>query len=87
MKRSRNYALGVLISFAIAGFATATIAAESAQASAGILKMEIMTNCLDGNAFFRIRNAGSDWPKTSTFAIYNMRKKGNKRVRKLIATS
>ncbi len=85
MKRSRNCALGALVSVAIAGFVTASIAAESAQATAGLLKMEIMTNCQDGNAFFRVKNAGSDWPKTSTFAIYNLRKKGNKRVRKLIA--
>ena len=74
-----------LVSVAIAGFVTASIADESAQATAGLLKMEIMTNCQDGNAFFRVKNAGNDWPKTSTFAIYNMRKKGNKRVRKLIA--
>jgi len=85
MKRSRGYALAAFASIAITGFANATLAAESAQSPAGFLKMEIATNCKDGNAFFRVKNAGIAWPKTSTFAIYNMRKEGNKRLRKLIA--
>jgi len=85
MKPPQKHALAAFVSVAIIGLATSTIAAESAQATAGLLKMEINTTCSDGNAFFRIKNAGEAWPKTSTFAIYHMRKKNNKRVRKLIS--
>ncbi len=85
MKRHRQYALAVFASVAITGLATATFAEESARATAGLLKMDIMVQCQDGNAVFRIRNVGDAWPKTSTFAIYNMRKEGKKRLRKLIS--
>jgi hypothetical protein len=67
---------------AITGIATAALAAESAQATAGFLKMNVSANCVDGNAFFRVKNVGEDWPKTSTFAIYNMRKKSRKLISK-----
>lgn len=85
MKRYRKHALAVFASIAITGLATASSAEESAQATAGILKMNIMVNCQDGNATFRVKNIGDAWPKTSTFAIYNMRKKGKKRLRRLIS--
>ncbi len=85
MKLPRKHALAAFVSVAITGLATSTIAAESAQATAGLLKMEINTTCFDGNAFFRIKNAGKAWPKTSTFAFYHVRKKNKKRVRKLIS--
>jgi len=65
--------------------AATTYAEERAQAAASLLKMDIMVNCQDGKAVFRVKNVGNAWPKSSTFAIYNMRKKGNKRLRKLIA--
>ncbi|MBT7943055.1 MAG: hypothetical protein HN719_06835 [Alphaproteobacteria bacterium] len=84
MKRFPKHALAVFASIAITGLATASSAEESAQAGAGILKMNVVANCQDGKATFKIRNLGDDWPKTSTFAIYNMRKKGKKRVRRLI---
>ena len=70
MKLPRKHALAAFVSVAITGLATSTIAAESAQATAGLLKMEINTTCSDGNAYFRIKNAGKAWPKTSTFAIW-----------------
>lgn len=82
MKRSQKRALAVITSVALAGLASASpmsesaLAAEAAQATASVLKMEIMTNCQDGNALFRVRNAGDAWPKTSTFAIYHMGKDG-----------
>ncbi len=85
MKRPSKYALAVFSTLALTGLATATFAEESALATAGLLKMDIMVNCQDGDAVFRIKNVGDAWPKTSTFAIYNMRKKGKKRVRKLIS--
>jgi hypothetical protein len=88
MKRSQKYALATIMSVALAGLASATpmsdsaLAAESAQASAGLLKMEIMTNCQDGDALFRVRNAGEAWPKSSTIAIYHMGKDGQTLVAK-----
>ena len=85
MKRHHRYALAAFVSIAVSGITATTFAEERAQAAAGPLKMDIMVNCQDGNAVFRIKNVGEAWPKTSTFAIYNMRKKGNKRVRKLIS--
>ena len=85
MKRHHRYALAAFVSIAVSGITATTFAEERAQAAAGLLKMDIMVNCQDGNAVFRIKNVGEAWPKTSTFAIYNMRKKGNKRVRKLIS--
>ena len=85
MKRYRSHVLAVFASIAITGLATASSAEESAQATSSIMKMNIMVNCQDGSATFQVRNVGEAWPKTSTFAIYNMRKKGNKRVRKLIS--
>ncbi|MBC8338434.1 MAG: hypothetical protein H8E39_07060 [Alphaproteobacteria bacterium] len=89
MKRYCKHALAVFASIAITGLATASSATESApesaQATAGILKMNIVVNCQDGNATFRVKNIGDAWPKTSTFAIYNMRKEGKKRLRRLIS--
>ncbi len=85
MKRYHRYALAAFVSIAVTGITAATFAEERAQAAASHLKMDIMVNCQDGNAVFRIKNVGEAWPKTSTFAIYNMRKKGKKRVRKLIS--
>ena len=85
MKRFRSHALAVFASIAITGLSTASSAEESAQATASILKMNIMVNCQDGNATFRVKNVGDAWPKTSTFAIYTMRKKGKKRLRRLIS--
>ena len=85
MKRYQKQALAVFASIAITGLATASSAQESAQATSSILKMNIMVNCEDGNATFRIKNVGDAWPKTSTFAIYNMRRKGKKRLRRLIS--
>ena len=85
MKRYHRYALAAFVSIAVTGITATTFAEERAQAAASHLKMDIMVNCQNGNAVFRIKNVGSAWPKTSTFAIYNMRKKGNKRVRKLIS--
>ncbi len=82
MKRSQKCALAVIVSVALAGLASASpmsdsaLAAESVQAAAGVLKMEIMTNCQDGNAFFRVRNAGEAWPQASTIAIYHLGKDG-----------
>ncbi|MDA1089584.1 MAG: hypothetical protein O3A85_04635 [Proteobacteria bacterium] len=85
MKRHSKYALAVFASVAITGLATATFAEESALVTAGLLKMDIMVNCQDGDALFQIKNVGEAWPKTSTFAIYNLRIEGNKRLRKLIS--
>ncbi len=85
MKRYQRYALAAFVSVAVTGITATTFAEERAQAAASHLKMDIMVNCQDGNAVFRIKNVGNAWPKTSTFAIYNMRKKGKKRVRKLIS--
>ena len=85
MKRYHRYALAAFVSIAVTGITATTFAEERAQAAASHLKMDIMVNCQDGNAVFRIKNVGNAWPKTSTFAIYNMRRKGNKRVRKLIS--
>ena len=85
MKRYRSHALAVFASIAITGLATASSAKESAQATSSILKMNIMVNCQDGSTTFQVRNVGEAWPKTSTFAIYSMRKKGNKRLRRLIS--
>ena len=82
MKRSPIFALGAFSVIAITGIATAALSAKSAQAPSGILKMNISANCEDGNAFFRIKTVGEDWPKTSTFAIYNMRKKSRKLISK-----
>ncbi len=85
MKRYHRYALAAFVSIAVTGITATTFAEERAQATASHLKMDIMAQCQDGNAVFRIKNVGNAWPKTSTFAIYNMRKKGKKRVRKLIS--
>ena len=85
MKRYHSQVLAVFTSIAITGLATASSAEESAQAAASILKMNIMVDCQDGSATFRIKNVGESWPKTSTFAIYSLRKKGNKRLRRLIS--
>ncbi len=85
MKRYRKHALAVFASIAITGLTTASSAEKSAQAPSSILKMNIMVNCQDGNATFRVKNVGDAWPKTSTFAIYTMRKKGKKRLRRLIS--
>ncbi|NQV83142.1 MAG: hypothetical protein HQ494_04910 [Rhodospirillales bacterium] len=85
MKRFNKHALAVFASIAVTGLATASMAEESAQAAASLLKMNVVANCQDGSATFRIKNIGDDWPKTSTFAIYNMRKEGTKRFRKLIS--
>lgn len=82
MKLSRKHALAAFVSVAIASLATAAIAAESARATSGFLKMEIMTHCRDGNAFFRVKNAGESWPKTSVFAIYYVGEKGRKLIAK-----
>lgn len=90
MKKYPRYALAVFASLALTGLALTDMASastsnESARAAAGLLKIDIMAQCQDGNAVFRIKNVGNAWPKTSTFAIYNMRKKGKKRLRKLIS--
>ena len=85
MNRYHRYALAAFVSIAVTGVTATTFAEERAQAAASHLKMDIMVNCQGGNAVFRIKNVGDAWPKTSTFAIYNMRKKGKKRVRKLIS--
>ena len=85
MKRYHRYALAAFVSIAVTATTATTFAEERAQAAASHLKMDIMVNCRDGNAVFRVKNVGNAWPKTSTFAIYNMRKKGKKRVRKLIS--
>ena len=89
MKRYRKHALAVFASITLAGSATASFATESApesaQVSPGVLNMNIAVDCQDGSAMFKIRNVGDAWPKTSTFAIYNMRKKGKKRLRRLIS--
>ena len=82
MKRSPIFALGAFSVIAITVIATAAMAAESAKTTAGILKINISANCEDGNVFFRVQNVGEDWPKTSTFAIYNMRKKSRKLISK-----
>ena len=82
MKRSPIFALGAFSVIAITVIATAAMAVESAQTTAGILKMNISANCEDGDVFFRVQNVGEDWPKTSTFAIYNMRKKSRKLISK-----
>lgn len=85
MKRHYKYALAAFASLTLTGLATAAFAEETARVTTGLLKMDIMVQCQDGNAVFQIKNVGDAWPKTSTFAIYNMRRKGNKRVRKLIS--
>jgi hypothetical protein len=82
MKRSQKHALGAILSVTILGLSTAVYAAESAQATAGLLRMEIMSNCTGGNAFFRVRNAGEAWPKSGTFAIYHLTKKGKRLISK-----
>lgn len=74
MKPTRKHVLGILASIAIFGLTTASMAAETAQASVARLKIDVSANCKDGDAYFRIRNAGEAWPKTSTFRIYNMMK-------------
>jgi len=85
MNRSHRYVLAAFVSIAVTGMTATSFAEERAQAAASHLKMDIMVNCQDGNAVFRIKNVGNAWPKSSTFSIYNMRKKGNKRLRKLIS--
>ena len=82
MKRSPIFALGAFSVIAITVIASAAMAAESAKTTDWILKMNISANCEDGNVFFRVQNVGEDWPKTSTFAIYNMRKKSRKLISK-----
>ncbi len=82
MKLTRKLALGVLASFAISGLTTASIADESAQAGVARLKIDVSANCKGEDAYFRIRNSGEAWPKTSTFRIYNMRKGKRKLISK-----
>ena len=82
MKLTRKHALGVLASFAISGLTTASIADESAQAGVARLKIDVSANCKGEDAYFRIRNSGEAWPKTSTFRIYNMRKGKRKLISK-----
>lgn len=82
MKRSRKHALVAIASAAVVSLYGSAYAAESAQTTAGFLRMEIMTNCKNGNAFFRVRNAGEAWPKSSTFALYHVGKGGKKLIAK-----
>ena len=82
MKLTYKHVLGALACIAISGLATASIAAESAQATVGHLKIDVSANCKGGDAFFRIRNSGEAWPKTSTFRIYNMTKGKRKLISK-----
>ncbi|MFQ5765507.1 MAG: hypothetical protein ACE5GT_11300 [Rhodospirillales bacterium] len=82
MKLSRKLALGAFASATIISLSASAFAEESAQTAAGFLRMEIMTNCKNGNAFFRVRNAGEAWPKSSTFAIYHVGKNGRKLIAK-----
>lgn len=82
MKLSRKLALGAFASAVVISLSASTFAAESAQTAAGFLRMEIMTNCKNGNAFFRVRNAGKAWPKSSTFAIYHVGKNGRRLIAK-----
>ncbi len=69
MKRYHRYALAAFVSIAVTATTATTFAEERAQAAASHLKMDIMVNCRDGNAVFRVKNVGNAWPKTSTFAI------------------
>jgi len=87
MKFSRKCLLGAALAAAVIGLSASSKAAESPQqsaqtAAAGFLKLEIMTACKGEHAFFRVRNAGEAWPKTSTFAIYLNGSKGRKLVAK-----
>ena len=82
MKFPRKHVLAAMTSVAVAALASASPmsdtaeAADAAQAGIGALKMEIMTNCQNGTALFRVRNAGEAWPKTSNFVIYHLGKDG-----------
>ena len=88
MKHPRKFVLAAITTVAVAALASASPmsdaaeAAESAQAGVGALKMEIMTNCQDGNAVFRVRNAGEAWPKLSNITIYHVGKDGTTQIAK-----
>ena len=82
MKYPRKFIVAAVTSVAVAALASASPisdtaeAADAAQAGIGALKMEIMTNCQNGTALFRVRNAGEAWPKMSNFVIYHVGKDG-----------
>lgn len=46
--------------------------AETALAAGNALRLQIATECRQGNVIFKVKNAGTSWPKTSTFAIYRL---------------
>jgi len=80
-------AAGLLVSMFIkeansAGSAGSAGSAETAQAMRNAMKLEVSTGCKDGDATFRVRNLGSSWPKSSTFAIYRLGKGGRQMVSK-----
>lgn len=46
---------------------------ETAVVAGGALRIEVKSSCdRQGNTIFKVKNAGSAWPKTSTFAIYRL---------------
>ena len=62
-----------IIASPVSGYATeGQQGAETALAPGSALRLEIKTSCLDGNTIFKVKNAGTSWPKTSTFAIYRI---------------
>ena len=52
---------------------------ETAQAGGGKLRLEIKTACQNGDLTFKVKNAGTAWPKASTFAVYGI-DRGNARI-------
>jgi len=60
------------VGLAAIALSTQSHSAETAQAGAAALKLEITTRCDRGAATFQVKNAGTAWPKTSTFAVYRL---------------
>ncbi len=60
------------LGLALTAAASESKSAEMAQAATSALKLNVATACDNGNATFQVKNAGQDWPKSSTFAIYRI---------------
>ena len=46
--------------------------AETAAVAGNALHIDVATECAQGSTIFTVKNIGTSWPKTTTFAIYRL---------------
>ena len=65
-------------------FGTKQAPVRYAQIATPNIQLEIGSSCKSGEALFRVRNVGTEWPESVSLAVYQLREKGDQLISKRV---